>query len=301
MADHPAVTIRDPYAVPGPYRKAQLHCHTRRSDGAFEPLDLARRYRDAGYAYVCFTDHDRVTRCDEAGEDGFMVVPGVEQTIAWGMRPLGQHLGRVLVDDVLGGGSAEDCIRRTTAAGGVAILNHPSWTGNLWTGAWTIQVMAGLPGPFLVEIWNPHSHPADDMHRWAAAALAHGPDVFIGAAAGDDCHVAAQFNRAWVMAKTPAVTAAALREALVTGAFYASTGVEADFGVEGPAVTARSAADEVEVFDAGGRSRDVIRGGTGRYEPAGDEGFVRLECRAGAQRAWSQAFWISPRRGDDGR
>jgi len=291
------VTIRDPYAAPGVFRKTQLHCHTRRSDGVFEPHDLARRYRDAGYAFVCFTDHDHVTRCDEAREEGFLVLPGVEETITWGMRPLGQHLGRVLVDDVLGTASAEDGIRRTIASGGIPTLNHPSWTGNLWTGAWTAQVMAALPGPFLVEVWNPHSNPVEDMRRWAAAALAHGPDVFIGAAAGDDCHGAAQFNRAWVMVKVQAITAAALRQALLTGAFYASTGVVAEFRVEGSVVAAHTAADEVEVFDARGRTRAVFSGGAGVYRPVGDEGFVRLECRAGARRAWSQAFWITVRDG----
>lgn len=285
--------IHDPYGAPGVFRKAQLHCHTRRSDGAFEPFELARRYRDAGYAFVCFTDHDRVTRCDEASEDGFLVLPGVEETIARGIRPLGQHLGRVLADDVLGAATAADAITRTTASGGVAVLNHPSWTGNLWTGAWTASAMATLPGPFLVEIWNPHSTPAEDLRRWAAAARAHGPDIFIGAAAGDDCHSAAQFNRAWVMVKVEAITAAALREALLTGAFYASTGIEAEFTVADGAIAARSAADEVEVFDAQGRARAVISGGVGSYRPAGDEGFVRLECRAGRKRAWSQAFWIT--------
>lgn len=287
------MTIRDPYAVPGTYRKAQLHCHTRRSDGAFEPLDLARRYRDAGYAFVCLTDHDRVTRCDEANDDGFVVLPGVEETLVRGLRPLGRHLGRLLVDDVARAPSAEECVRGTIAAGGVAILNHPSWPGNLWTGAWSVDAMNALPGPFLVEIWNPHSSSVEDLRRWAATALAHGPQVFIGAAAGDDCHTAAQFNRAWMMVKVRTVTAGALRDALMSGASYASTGVEAEFRVEGPAVAVRADAAEVEVFDASGRSRALFSGGAGLYRPAGDEGFVRLECRAGARRAWSQPFWIS--------
>jgi len=96
-----------------------------------------------------------------------------------------------------------------------------------------------------------------------------------------------------VMVKVEAITAPALRQALLTGAFYASTGVEAEFEVAGAAIAARSAADEVVVIDAHGRTRAAIPGGMGSYRPAGDEGFVRLECRAGAKRAWSQAFWIT--------
>jgi hypothetical protein len=286
------VRIRDPYAVPGTYRKAQLHCHTRRSDGAFEPADLARRYRDAGYGFVCFTDHDRVTRCDEANDETFLALPGIEEAIVRWLPPLGPHLGRLLVDGPLGTGSPAERITRTIASGGVPILHHPSWTGNLWTGAWTAETMAALPGPFLVEIWNPHSASDEDARRWSLAVRAHGPQVFIGGTAGDDCHNEAQFNRGWVMVKTSAITAAALRDALLGGAFYASTGVDADFRVNGDAIAVRSTADQVRVIDASGRDRVVLRGGAGRYEPAGDEGFVRLECRAGPMRAWSQAFWI---------
>ena len=285
--------ILDPYTIPGSYRKAQLHCHTRRSDGQFEPADLAWRYRDAGYTFVCFTDHDRLTRCDEVNDETFLALPGVEETIVRGVRPLGQHLGRLLVDGVLGTGDAQERITQTLASGGIPVLHHPSWTGNLWTGSWSRQAIAALRGPFLVEIWNPHSDSKEDARRWITAARAQGPRVFIGAVAGDDCHNAAQFNRAWVMVKVAAVTAAALREALLAGAFYASTGVEAEFGVEEAAVTVRSAADEVRVLDAGGRTRRVLSGGSGRYAPAGDEAFVCLECRAGELRAWSQVFWIT--------
>ncbi len=274
------------------YRKAQLHCHTRRSDGAFEPADLARRYRDAGYAFVCFTDHNRITRCDEASDATFLALPGIEETIVRWAPPLGPHLGRLIVDEPLGAGSPAERITQTIAAGGVPSLHHPSWTGNLWTGAWTAKTMATLPGPFLVEIWNPHSATDEDVRRWSLAVRAHGPQVFIGGVAGDDCHNDAQFNRGWVMVKTPAITTAALRDALLSGAFYASTGVDADFRVAGDAVAVQSTADQVRVTDASGRDRVVLAGGAGWYEPAGDEGFVRFECRAGPHRAWSQPFWI---------
>ncbi|MCL6554559.1 MAG: hypothetical protein K6W08_15785 [Firmicutes bacterium] len=286
--------IRDPYAVPGAYRKAQLHCHTRRSDGRFEPADLARRYRDAGYAFVCFTDHDTVTRADELNDDDFLALPGVEETIVRGLLPLGPHLGRLLVDDVLGRGSAGERVAATLRAGGVPCLHHPSWTGNLGTGAWSARAMAALPGPFLVEIWNPHSDTGEDVRRWAHTAAARGPDARITAIAGDDCHVGAQFNRGWVMVKVPEVSVEALRTALLTGACYASTGIDAEFGTDGAAVVVQSTADEVRVIAADDTLRATIRGGSGRYAPAGDEGFVRLECRAGHRRAWSQVFWIAP-------
>lgn len=283
--------ILNPYAAPGSYRKAQLHCHTRRSDGRFEPADLARRYRDAGYTFVCFTDHDRVTRCEEVNDESFLAMPGVEETVVRGVRPLGPHLGRLFVDGLLGSGDAQERITRTLASGGVPVLHHPSWTGNLWTGSWSLQSIAALRGPFLVEIWNPHSDPEKDARCWSAALRAHGPDAHIGGVAGDDCHNDAQFNRAWVMVKVPVVGGEALRAALLHGAVVATTGLVAEFGVRDGGITVDSDGDEVHVFDAGDRTRRILPA-DGRYEPAGDEGFVRLECRAGARRAWSQAFWI---------
>ncbi|MDR7419921.1 MAG: hypothetical protein QN178_13545 [Armatimonadota bacterium] len=287
--------IQDPYASPGVYRKAQLHCHTQRSDGRFTPYDLAARYRDTGYAFVCFTDHGVVTRCDDLNDGTFLALSGVEETITRGIRPLGPHLGRLLVDEALGVGSAQERIARTLQAGGVPVLHHPSWTGNLWTGSWTDATIAGLRGPFLVEIWNPHSNTAEDVRRWMIAVRAHGPAVPIGGVAADDCHTPAQFNRAWVTVKVAAVSAAALREALLSGAFYASTGVEAEFASDRDAITVRSDADEAVVLDASGVRRAVLAGGAGRYTPAGDERFVRIECLAGPRRAWSQPFWINVR------
>jgi hypothetical protein len=287
------VQILDPYARPGTYRKAQLHVHTTRSDGRSQPCDLARRYRDAGYTFVCFTDHDTVTRCDEVSDRSFLALPGVEETVALGILPLGRHLGRLLVDGILGSGSAEERIRRTLAAGGVPCLNHPSWPGNLWTGTWPLRVMQRMPGPLLVEIWNPHSNSDEDARRWTLAARTHGMAAPLVAIATDDYHVDGQFNRAWVMVKVTELSAEALRTALLSGALYASTGVAADFGVEAGAVVGRAHADDMLVIDAAGTIRARIVGDVVRYVPVGDEEFVRIECRAGVGRAWSQAFWIT--------
>jgi predicted metal-dependent phosphoesterase TrpH len=295
--DSRVIRIADPYAGPGRWCRAQLHCHTRHSDGRFPPADLARRYRDAGYSFVVFTDHDRVTRCEDLNDAAFLALPGVEETVTWGLRPLGPHLGRLLVEDVIGAGPPAERVRRTLASGGVPSLHHPSWTGNLRTGAWTARTLAALPGPFLVEVWNPHSNAGEDLRRWLHAVRTHGPRVAIAPSAGDDCHIDAQFDRAWVVVKVDAVTPAALRQALLGGALYASTGVEATFGVEAGAIAARAEADEVLVFDAAGRLRRPLGAGGGVYVPEGDEGFVRFECRAGPRRAWSQVFWITDDRG----
>ena len=35
-----------------------MHCHTTTSDGKYSPTDLLTMYKNAGYDFVCITDHD---------------------------------------------------------------------------------------------------------------------------------------------------------------------------------------------------------------------------------------------------
>jgi 6,7-dimethyl-8-ribityllumazine synthase len=99
------------------FRKAQLHCHTTNSDGRLEPRALLERYRARGYAVVVFTDHDRVTACDDLNDAGFLALPGVETTVSRPFRPLGPHMGRLGAPGALHAAGAQACIDATIAAG----------------------------------------------------------------------------------------------------------------------------------------------------------------------------------------
>jgi hypothetical protein len=292
------VRLADPYAVPGQYRKAQLHCHTTRSDGHYAPRHLLDRYRAAGYTFVVFTDHDRVTACADLNDATFLALPGVETTIARPVRPLGPHLGRLGVPGPLGIRGAQACIDATVAAGGVVSLHHPSWSGNLWTGGWSLAEMLRLRGYHLIEIHNHHSRSDADVRRWTAVLRHRGPATQVGGAAGDDLHRDRDLNTGWVMVKTSAVTAEAFLDSLRGLALYASTGPAAEFGVSGGAIMCATDASQIRFLDARNDVRYEAPGPDAAYAPRGDEGFVRVEClgrpRTGGVRptAWSQAFWI---------
>ncbi|MDQ7843985.1 MAG: CehA/McbA family metallohydrolase [Armatimonadota bacterium] len=294
------MTVLDPYTGPGTYRKAQLHCHTTASDGRFRPRELLRMYKESGYAFVCLTDHNRVTREAGLDDDTFLAVPGSEDTVSaatiFPLTLLGPHLGRLFVDAPTRRGTAQQRIDATAAAGGLLSLCHPSWTGNLWTGRWPLAAASGLRGVHLVEIWNPHSDSARDLELWTALLRQRGPQAPLWGVAVDDCHHARQFNRGWIMAKVSAVTAAALRDALRRGAFYATTGATAEFGAEEGTVWARGvspAGARVRFLDARGVLRAEVESPEGRYPVRADEEFIRIEIvgPAGA-RAWSQPFWV---------
>src|SRR5262249_53694301 len=110
------IRIADPYAVPGRYWKAQLHCHTTNSDGKFDPRGLLERYREAGYTFVVLTDHERLTVCDDLNDATFLAVPGVETAVGRPFRPLGPHLGRLGMPGALDVRGAQACIDATVAA-----------------------------------------------------------------------------------------------------------------------------------------------------------------------------------------
>jgi hypothetical protein len=281
--------VHDPYAVPGADRKAQLHCHTTQSDGSFRPEELLRMYKTAGYAFVCITDHNRVTRCDALDDERFLSLPGTEDTVSR-MRPLGPHLLRLLVRASRREDDAQRLIEETGAAGGLCGLAHPSWTGNLWTGSWPERTVTALRGYHFIEICNPHSRPRNDTARWEAA-LRRGRPVW--GVAVDDCHTRAQFNRGWIVVRTPRVDADDFRRALRGGAFYASTGPVARFGADGTVIRAQFEEPlSIRFLDARSRVRLAVEGSGGGYQIGGDEQYIRVEASRGRYAVWSQPFVI---------
>jgi hypothetical protein len=194
-------------------------------------------------------------------------------------------------------GGAQDTIDRTVSADGLCGLCHPSWTGNLWTGAWPPGAVRSLQGYHFVEIRNPHTRPEADILRWEAALRRGVPPVW--GVAVDDCHRRSQFNRGWIAARVPHVNAGDLRDALRRGSFYASTGPAAEFGVTGIEITARFEEPMSARFvDEHGRVRLAVQGTVAEYAVRGDEQFVRVEAVRGGYRIWSQPFLTRAAEGD---
>jgi len=285
--------IRDPYAAPGVYRKTQLHCHTTESDGRLTPHELLEQYRAAGYSFVCITDHNRVTRYTRLDSATFLTIPGTEDTVSRWIKPLGPHMSRLFVEAALSSGTAQDRIDRTVTDRGIVGLCHPSWNGNLWTGAWSPAAIARLTGYHLFEIWNPHSPSEEDVRRWDMALAVLGADHPVWGAAVDDCHRHHQFNKAWAMVKVTTVSADALRTSLQRGAFYASTGLEIECGSRAGAISVHLAEPAtIRFLDAARTVVSELSGTSATYQARGNEGYVRIECGSGGRRAWSQPFWI---------
>jgi 3',5'-nucleoside bisphosphate phosphatase len=75
-----------------PPRFADLHLHTRYSDGTFTPRELAQHAARLGFAAIAVTDHDTLDAIPEAlsagKELGVEVIPGVEITSAFDTQEL---------------------------------------------------------------------------------------------------------------------------------------------------------------------------------------------------------------------
>jgi len=72
----------DPRAI-----NADLHCHSRVSDGVLGPAELVRRALDNGVELFALTDHDELGGLAEAAQAaaqaGLRFVPGVEISVTW--------------------------------------------------------------------------------------------------------------------------------------------------------------------------------------------------------------------------
>jgi hypothetical protein len=45
------------FAAPGQFYRGNVHTHSTRSDGRLDPPEVCRRYREAGYDFLCLSDH----------------------------------------------------------------------------------------------------------------------------------------------------------------------------------------------------------------------------------------------------
>lgn len=68
------------YLLPekGAFYKANLHCHSKISDGVLTPEEIKRVYMDHGYSIVAYTDHDIMIDHSDLAEEGFLPMRGYE-------------------------------------------------------------------------------------------------------------------------------------------------------------------------------------------------------------------------------
>lgn len=64
--------------------KANLHCHSKLSDGHHTPKELAQLYKSNGYSILAITDHERPYVHQDLNSDDFIMITGYEAYIRMG-------------------------------------------------------------------------------------------------------------------------------------------------------------------------------------------------------------------------
>jgi len=206
--------------------------HTTRSDGALDPEEAIRLYKEAGYDFIALTDHRSVNRLQEY--EDFVILNGAE----WDTG----NLRSIPVYHIVGVGMKEnmpdiygmalyrsgrqptpqEIIDAVNDAGGAAILAHPAWS------VMTAEEMMNLRGLAGAEIyntvsglpWNPDR--ADSsiyFDIWAKNGR------LVPCMAADDAHhYDGDQTRSFTMVNAPELTRNGLMYAIRRGSFYASQG-----------------------------------------------------------------------------
>jgi len=215
------------YAQPR-YYKAQMHCHTTNSDGAYSPQDLALKYKAAGYEIMMISDHNHLTLPSEVNVPGVLCIASEEITFKRHMN--GFFLNRVIMPTP--DFTCQQAIDSVKLQGGLIMLNHYC-EGPITNNDWAVsaqEILSFVDGPDMLEIWNTGTETIqtnDDKSIWDAVLTA-GKKVW--GSATDDFHPSVseliEFNKGWNMLWLDSLCEQNVFDALVRGDFYASTGVE---------------------------------------------------------------------------
>lgn len=333
----PAPASQAPEAVQTPetpWLKGQLHMHTDNSgDSATAPADALRWYAAHGFDFVVFTDHNVITVAPP--NSPLLAIPGVELTQnlrTCDPRPEHPefgcllHVNALFVDPARAGKvtlppvTSErridlygNALRTTRELGGIAQLNHPNF--HYAADARLLAALAG-EGLGLFELANAATdsnnagdaaHPStetmwddaltrgarlfavatDDTHHYfdAAAARARGETAYVG-------------DRGFVVVHASR-DVAAIRAALLSGDFYASTGLRLRTLVRTPEaieLTTDAPCDLEFVGDSGIVQRRV-RGTHARMALSEARGpYLRARaCDDAGHTAWTQPIWRADR------
>lgn len=292
------------FSAPGRFWKGNLHTHSNRSDGALDPAEVVRRYREAGYDFLCLSDHFLpqfsfpLTDTREYRSEGFTTLIGAElHAPATHLGDLWHILAVGLPLDFAPTPEGEDgpaLARRAAAAGAFVGIAHPQWYGLDFTDG------LALDAAHAVEIYN---HTCEML-----SARPDGVALFddlltrgrkLTGFASDDAHFHANDSfGGWIHVKSESLDPEALLAALKAGHYYASTGPEiVSIERDGDALSVAASPVRSIVLAGPGAKSAVVHGDSITEAKLDLSRFVGGWCRVvvtdmAGKRAWAQPFEV---------
>lgn len=225
--------------------KGNLHCHTTRSDGKMDPVDVIRKFKENGYDFLALTDHRRYNYKNFAPETGITIIPGMEFDNAFDHKNGHRFFHTVCIgpskedgngyeqDETMESGRAKNqeeyqpYLDEIHSKNNMTIYCHPEWS------ATPARYFEKQKGNFAMEIYNSDCAIEDDMDTDAAYwDELLGQNIRIYGVAADDGHAEYHHCNGWVMVNAQNNLNDILR-ALNAGEFYSSCGPEIyDFYIE---------------------------------------------------------------------
>ncbi|MGI5989676.1 MAG: PHP domain-containing protein [Lachnospiraceae bacterium] len=315
----------------GAFYKANLHCHTVRSDGKWTPEQVKKEYQQRGYSVVAFTDHRHYEWHSQLTDETFVPVAAYEADLNEPFPAVGgfqrvrtYHLNfydtepekreaftALQPPQRYGDMPALNAfIREMNDRGFLCCYNHPYWSLQCY------DDYKDLEGCFAMEIFN-YGCELDGMYGGAPQSydemLRSGKKLFC--VATDDNHDSYEpgdpMNDSfggWTMLKMPVLDYAHVIGALKDGNFYASAGPEIhEFYIKDNTLTITcSPVEKIYIVTKGRRClMKLAPAGTNGLTEAsfpltGDEGYIRADCRdACGRHAWTNAYFIDSLTGNE--
>lgn len=316
--------------------KGNLHSHTVNSDGCLTPKQSVELYRDHGYQFLCFSEHDRYTDYrNEFDSQDFIILPGLEASAVLyadeesGDRLKVHHMHGILGTEEMqknarahfsggeflppplyygswdGAAAAQQLSDTLRAYGCFVTYNHPIWSRVRLDEFWHTEGVTAL------EIYNygtvNESGTGYDTTFWDQI-LREGRQIF--AFASDDNHNEGKFSDScggWIVVSADHLTHDEIVTAIMNGRYYSSCGPKIrEFGLIDDTVYVKCSPCSRVNFICGG----YINAGTtiiarknsaleeAQFRLKGTEQYVRVECvNEYGKTAWTNAIFPKKQRG----
>jgi hypothetical protein len=219
----------------GRFFRGNLHCHSNRSDGLRDPEEVIGAYRDAGYDFLCLSDHFeaeygwRIIDTRPFRDENFTTILGAElSSVPWDERDCYwvTAAGLPLDFEAPPPDDHAEAIRRARELGAFVVMLHPG-LNNLPLDA--ADRLPTLEAVHAVEVYNHNAAMAGPSDRAFGAymldgLLERGRRVLVNA--GDDAHFGHPLDRfgGWVEVYCERLDPEALISSMRAGRYYSTQG-----------------------------------------------------------------------------